>query len=93
MSAPNPRVWFDISMGGSRLGRVLFELFADAVPKTAENFRALCTGESGNTDSGVPRHYKGCTFHRVIKDFMIQGTLRKRIISGFVALGIQGRME
>jgi len=73
MSAANPRVFFDVSIGGSRLGRILLELFADVVPKTAENFRALCTGETGNTASGVPKHYKGCTFHRVIKDFMIQG--------------------
>jgi len=74
MSAPsNPRVFFDVSLGGSRLGRILLELFADVVPKTAENFRALCTGETGNTPAGVPRHYKGSTFHRVIKDFMIQG--------------------
>lgn len=73
MSAPNPRVWFDVSKGGTPLGRVLFELFMDVVPKTAENFRALCTGESGATASGIPKHFKGCTFHRVIKDFMIQG--------------------
>jgi len=72
-SESNPRVFFDVSIGGSRLGRVVLQLFADVVPKTAENFRQLCTGESGNTASGVPRHFKGCTFHRVIKDFMIQG--------------------
>jgi len=73
MSSPNPRVFLDVSMGGSRLGRILLELFLDVVPKTAENFRALCTGEAGTTESGIPKHFKGCTFHRVIKDFMIQG--------------------
>jgi len=69
----NPKVFFDITHGGNFLGRILLELFADVVPKTAENFRQLCTGEAGNTEDGIPKHYKGCTFHRIIKDFMIQG--------------------
>jgi len=73
MSDSNPRVFFDVTVGGVPLGRVVFELFMDVVPKTAENFRALCTGEAGETDAGIPKHYKGCSFHRVIKDFMIQG--------------------
>eukprot|EP01125_Pyxidicula_operculata_P001783 TRINITY_DN11621_c0_g1_i1.p1 TRINITY_DN11621_c0_g1~~TRINITY_DN11621_c0_g1_i1.p1 ORF type:complete len:359 (+),score=98.21 TRINITY_DN11621_c0_g1_i1:25-1101(+) len=71
---PNPRVFFDFAIGGNPIGRVVFELFADVVPKTAENFRALCTGEKGTAKSKpVPLHYKGCTFHRIIKNFMIQG--------------------
>ncbi|KIW04106.1 peptidyl-prolyl cis-trans isomerase H, variant 1 [Verruconis gallopava] len=48
------------------------ELFADVTPKTAENFRQFCTGESKDA-RGRPQGYKGCKFHRVIKDFMIQG--------------------
>ena len=48
-----------------------FELFADIVPRTAENFRQFCTGEY--RPDGLPVGFKGCGFHRVIKDFMIQG--------------------
>ena len=70
----NPIIFMDIDLGGERLGRVAFELFADEVPKTAENFRALCTGEKGvGQTTGKPLHYKGSTFHRIIKGFMIQG--------------------
>lgn len=50
---------------------MILELFADVVPKTSENFRQFCTGE--NKKDGVPLGYKGANFHRVIKDFMIQG--------------------
>lgn len=69
----NPKVFFDISIGGESAGRIVFELFADAAPKTAENFRALCTGEKGTGLSGKPLHYKGSTFHRIIPEFMCQG--------------------
>ena len=69
----NPRVYFDVTIGGEPAGRIVFELFADVVPKTAENFRALCTGEKGVGNAGLPLHYKGCNFHRVIPDFMLQG--------------------
>ena len=69
----NPHVFFDVKQGDEKLGRVVMQLYADITPKTAENFRALCTGEKGTGKvSGKPLHYKGATFHRVIKDFMIQ---------------------
>jgi peptidylprolyl isomerase len=70
---PNPKVFFDITIGNSPVGRIVMELYADTTPKTAENFRALCTGEKGIGKSGKPLHFKGSAFHRVIPDFMCQG--------------------
>merc|ERR1712187_774869 len=59
--------------GGAAASRIEMTLRADVVPKTAENFRALCTGEKGTGKSGKRLHFKGSTFHRVITDFMAQG--------------------
>ncbi|KAL1520798.1 hypothetical protein AB1Y20_022362 [Prymnesium parvum] len=69
----NPKVFFDMTIGGQPAGRIIMELAADVVPKTAENFRALCTGEKGMGQSGKPLHFKGSSFHRVINNFMCQG--------------------
>jgi peptidylprolyl isomerase len=72
-SGNNPKVFFDITIGGEYVGRMVFLLYADVTPKTAENFRALCTGEKGKATTGQPLHYKESCFHRVIKGFMLQG--------------------
>jgi len=69
----NPKVFFDMTIGGGNAGRIVMELRADVVPKTAENFRCLCTGEKGVGKSGKPLHFKGSAFHRVITEFMCQG--------------------
>uniref|UniRef100_A0A7S0A528 peptidylprolyl isomerase n=1 Tax=Pyrodinium bahamense TaxID=73915 RepID=A0A7S0A528_9DINO len=63
----------DIAISGAPVGRVVCELYNDAVPRTAENFRSLCTGIRGDGRRGKPLHYRGCRFHRIIPNFMVQG--------------------
>jgi hypothetical protein len=69
---PNPCVYFDIKIGLKHVGRIWIELFKDITPKTAENFRALCTGEYGLGTSGYPLWYKESTFFRTIPNFVLQ---------------------
>ncbi|CAM6129144.1 unnamed protein product [Calypogeia fissa] len=72
-AALNPKVFMEVKIGGKVVGRMVMELYADTNPKTAENFRCLCTGERGLGQSGKPMHYKECLFHRIIPSFMCQG--------------------
>lgn len=67
------KVFLDIEIDKQRSGRIIIGLFGKTVPKTAENFRALCTGEKGKGLNGKQLHYKGTLFHRIIPGFMIQG--------------------
>ncbi|KAL4572872.1 hypothetical protein LXL04_019660 [Taraxacum kok-saghyz] len=68
------RVFLDVDIDKQRLGRIVIGLYGEVVPKTVENFRALCTGELGKGNKGkILLHYKGTPFHRIIPGFMIQG--------------------
>ncbi|CAM9147032.1 unnamed protein product [Ectocarpus sp. 4 AP-2014] len=80
----NPRVFLDIEIAdatgaksrlakGKNVGRITLELFENAVPRTAENFRALCTGEKPRGSSGFPLSFLGNIFHRIVPNFMAQG--------------------
>lgn len=74
LEAITSKVFFDVEIGGKAAGRIVMGLFGETVPKTAENFRALCTGEKGvGKVYGKPLHFEGSSFHRVIPQFMIQG--------------------
>ena len=67
------KVFFDVEIDGISQGRIVFGLFGDTVPKTTENFRALCTGGKGQGNSGKPLAFKDSKFHRIIDGFMAQG--------------------
>lgn len=72
--ASNPRVYFEVEIGGKKQGRIVMELFKNVTPRTAENFRQLCTGEAGSSKmTGKPLNFRNSIFHRVIKGFMMQG--------------------
>eukprot|EP00752_Nemacystus_decipiens_P018415 g16514.t1 len=71
-SGNNPQCFFDVKVGDKEPQRIFFELYANTCPKTCANFLHLCKGDKGETPDGVPLHYKGSKFHRVIKNFMLQ---------------------
>eukprot|EP00403_Amphidinium_massartii_P012749 CAMPEP_0178422888 /NCGR_PEP_ID=MMETSP0689_2-20121128/27407_1 /TAXON_ID=160604 /ORGANISM="Amphidinium massartii, Strain CS-259" /LENGTH=193 /DNA_ID=CAMNT_0020044469 /DNA_START=28 /DNA_END=605 /DNA_ORIENTATION=- len=77
VSAVDPKVtnkvFFDVQIGTDAPKRITIGLFGDDVPKTVENFIGLCKGDKGKASTGVPLHYKGSKFHRIIPNFMIQG--------------------
>ncbi|XP_041816995.1 NK-tumor recognition protein isoform X2 [Chelmon rostratus] len=69
-----PQCYFDVELNREPVGRIVFQLFSDICPKTCKNFLSLCTGERGTGKiTGKKLCYKGSTFHRVVKNFMIQG--------------------
>ncbi|XP_068648076.1 peptidyl-prolyl cis-trans isomerase CYP21-1-like [Aristolochia californica] len=67
------RVYLEVDIDGQRAGKIVIGLYGNVVPKTVENFRALCTGEMGKSLNGKNLHYKGTPFHRIIAGFVIQG--------------------
>ena len=76
MSKRYPHVYIDVAIGARPVGRMVFELFSDLTPRTAENFRGICTGEYGNvglSSQTKKLHYLNTKFHRIIDGFMIQG--------------------
>mmetsp|Transcript_15616 Transcript_15616/g.35061 ORF Transcript_15616/g.35061 Transcript_15616/m.35061 type:complete len:362 (-) Transcript_15616:64-1149(-) len=72
-AAGRPLVWLDVAIDGTPSGRMVFELYSDVVPRTAENFRSLCTGQRGMGRRGLPLSFKRSPFHRIIPNFMVQG--------------------
>jgi peptidylprolyl isomerase len=77
------KVFFDITIDDKPAGRLVFGLFGNTAPRTVENFRAICTGEKGLGESGLPLHYKGSDFFRIIPFFAAHGgDWHKRDASG-----------
>lgn len=71
-TSTRPQVYIDVQIDNT-IGKIVFELFSDIVPKTAENFRSICTGEANMKSLGSQLSYVNCPFHRIIKGFMLQG--------------------
>ncbi|KAK2647857.1 hypothetical protein Ddye_015346 [Dipteronia dyeriana] len=73
MTNTNPRVFFDLTISDHPTGRFVMKMFADSIPRTAENFHARCTEEKGISKVGKPLHYKRSTFHSVVPGYMVHG--------------------
>eukprot|EP01006_Ploeotia_vitrea_P066547 TRINITY_DN95191_c0_g1_i1.p1 TRINITY_DN95191_c0_g1~~TRINITY_DN95191_c0_g1_i1.p1 ORF type:complete len:194 (-),score=9.98 TRINITY_DN95191_c0_g1_i1:122-646(-) len=67
--------FFEVEVAGERVGRLVFELFDELVPKAAENFRALCTGEKGTHENGTVLAYKGSKLHRIVGNTLYGGDI------------------
>ncbi|KAL9651803.1 hypothetical protein ABK040_014448 [Willaertia magna] len=88
-----PIVFLEFTVSNKKVGRVEIELYSDIVPKTAENFRALCTGEKGHK-GGKPLHYKNCKVHRIEPGFCIQsGDILKGNGTGGRSIYESGKLE
>ncbi|KAM9005063.1 probable inactive peptidyl-prolyl cis-trans isomerase-like 6 isoform X1 [Sarcophilus harrisii] len=72
-NSKHPLVFFEVTVNKRIIGRLIFELYADVCPKTCENFRTLCTGKAGFSQSGIKLHYKNTIFHRLVKNGWLQG--------------------
>lgn len=72
-SKANPKVYMDIQIGSKGAGRMIFQLFTDFTPKTAENFRGLCAGDYNRSDNNSKLSYQNSKFHRVVVGFVVQG--------------------
>lgn len=72
VTASRPRVFIDVAIDGTPAGRIICELYSDIAPRTAENFRALCTGEKGLGQRGKPLHFRNCIFHKVIPNLGVE---------------------
>jgi len=82
-----PLVYFDVEINGSSVGRIEMVLFIDIAPRAAENFRQFCTGEAGlvpegREGAGLPYHYKGAPFYRIIDQFIDQSGVNVESVFG-----------
>jgi hypothetical protein len=88
-----PKVFMNIKVNNRELGQIVIKLFTNVVPKTCENFRALCSGERGYSNKGRHLSYKNSIFHRIIPNFMIQVLLMEMVLVHTVYMEILFQMK